>query len=541
MRWFSSRTSSPSASSLSKQARRRQLFRNSLARNGFEQLQARQTMSADPLPVLLVIADQQDFYYREYSDTRAALETRGVPVVVTATTTNTSYAHPGTGQSDGVGAVTPDIALTDVDADQYSAIVFVGGWGASQYQYAYNDPNEDGTVDNFYSHGAYNGDDNLSDGQISATKVLANDLIGEFLAADKPVAGICHGVTVLAWARVDGTSPLMGKKVAVPTTVSAPDQFYNGQWRSNGYYSGQYDQVIDNGAIANPISGSIGNPNTAADDVWVDGKIITAENYDSASYFGQVIAEQVTADAANSQSPIIVGVNLILSGTALNDTIYVWSGRDNAVFAWVNGSPAGPYQLGPGGRVIVYSGSGNDSVFASDLTAPITIYGEAGNDLITGGTADDILDGGEGVDRISGGTGNDLIRGGTGNDFLYGQGGDNVLVGGDGDDYLEGGLGRDLLIGGFGADLIRGAAGDDILIGGVTDHDHNDTALMSLLTTWRGPGSFAARVAALSNTAAPSHWRSGSTVDDDLASDVLVGGTDADWFFAGLKDSQFDT
>ncbi len=35
-----------------------------------------------------------------------------------------------------------------------------------------------------------------------------------------------------------------------------------------------------------PVSGSIGNVNTVADDVWVDGKIITAENFDSASHFG---------------------------------------------------------------------------------------------------------------------------------------------------------------------------------------------------------------------------------------------------------------
>ncbi len=96
---------------------------------------------------------------------------------------------------------------------------------------------------------------------------------------------ICHGVTVLAWARVDGVSPLAGKKVAVPTTVSAPDQFYDGQWRSGGLLSGQFDQVIDNGALASPVSGSIGNPNTVADDVWVDGNIITAENFDSASFF----------------------------------------------------------------------------------------------------------------------------------------------------------------------------------------------------------------------------------------------------------------
>ena len=33
-----------------------------------------------------------------------------------------------------------DLALAQVNSGNYSAIVFVGGWGASMYQYAYSDP-----------------------------------------------------------------------------------------------------------------------------------------------------------------------------------------------------------------------------------------------------------------------------------------------------------------------------------------------------------------------------------------------------------------
>ncbi len=118
------------------------------------------------------------------------------------------------------------------------------------YQYAYNDPNSDGVTDNFYSNSHYNGDHDLDDGVIASQKVIVNELIGQFLADNKHVAAICHGVTVLAWARVDGVSPIQGREVAVPKTVSSPDQFYNGLWRSGGYYMGQYEQVIANGAIA---------------------------------------------------------------------------------------------------------------------------------------------------------------------------------------------------------------------------------------------------------------------------------------------------
>ncbi len=345
------------------------------------------------------------------------------------------------------------------------------------YQYAYNDPNFDGAIDNFYAHGAYNGDNNLGDGQISATKIVVNNMINDFLAQDKPVAAICHGVTVLAWARVDGVSPIHGRHVAVPTTVSAPDQFYNGEWRSGGYYSGQYDQIIDNGGLASAVSGSIGNPATVADDVIVDGRIITAENYDSATHFGNVIAREVLKSIAEENGPIVVsGNNLLVHGTSQADVIYAWTARDKFAFAWVNGVQSGPVALPQGGRIIIFGDDGNDQIFATDSTIPTWIMAGQGHDLVTGGSASDVLEGEEGVDRISGGAGDDLIRCGEGNDFLFGQAGNDVLIGGSENDALDGGLGDDLLFGGTGADRISGSSGMDILIGGQTSYDHSDEA-----------------------------------------------------------------
>jgi putative intracellular protease/amidase len=257
--------------------------------------------SARPLPVLMVIADQADFYYREYADTRDSIESAGLAVRVAATSTARSVPHPNTGQPAGTdGGVWPDLALSRVNPREYSAIVFVGGWGASQYQYAYNDPNFDRTLDNFYWHAPYNGDNDLTDGRISKSKFVVNNLVNEFLASDKHVAAICHGVTVLAWARVDGASPLHGRAVAVPF-IGSPATFYLGQWYAD-YELGQYEQVVANGGI--PLStetGSLGDPTTAADDVVVDGRIITAENYDSAALFGAVVAKQVIAGRASSR------------------------------------------------------------------------------------------------------------------------------------------------------------------------------------------------------------------------------------------------
>lgn len=264
-----------------------------------EALEGRDLMSASPSPVLMVIANQ-DFYYREYADTRQSLEAAGLDVVVAASTTQTAVPHGNSGQGWMSGEVVPDLALATADASDYSAIVFVGGWGSSMYQYAYNDPNLDGVTDNFYANDLYNGDDNLSDGTIAATKVAVNELINDFVAQDKYVAGLCHGVTALAWARVDGVSPLDGKRVAVPLTVGSPAQFYDGEWREFMDIRGQYQQVLDNGGLANPVSGQYGDPTTVADDVIVDGRIITGENYDSAAHFGTVIARSVLAGFDNS-------------------------------------------------------------------------------------------------------------------------------------------------------------------------------------------------------------------------------------------------
>lgn len=260
------------------------------------------TQTKRPLPVLLVIADRQDFYYQEYGDTRRSLEGAGLTVKVAATTTERSIPHPNSGEPAGTdGGIQPDLTLAEVRPSEYSAIAFVGGWGASMYQYAFNDPNFDGVTDNFYWHAPYNGDEDLEDGEIAEPKVIVKQLIRDFLATGKPVAGICHGTTVLAWARVDGVSPIAGRQVAVPF-IGSPAAYYLDRWYGD-FELGQYEQVVANGGIANVVSGQYGNPNTAADDVVVDGRIITAENYDSALHFGRVIAKQVIAGTPSQKPP----------------------------------------------------------------------------------------------------------------------------------------------------------------------------------------------------------------------------------------------
>jgi putative intracellular protease/amidase len=278
-----------------------------MARLNLESMESRDLMSNTPLPVLLVIADQRDFFYQEYGDTRNSLTAAGVPVVVAATTTAPSTPHAQSGQGSSSGIVTPDIALGTANAANYSAIAFVGGWGASRYQYAFNDPNFNGINDNSYFNSFYNGDTNLNDGIIAPQKVAVNNLINSFLADNKPVAGVCHGTSVLMWARTaTGASPVAGKQMAVPLTQGTPGMIWNGTSYAPGWSGGQYAQALANGAIVQPVSGQYGNPFTAADDVIVDGNIITAEDNRTAAAFGTAIAQEVISRA----NPVVAAVQV---------------------------------------------------------------------------------------------------------------------------------------------------------------------------------------------------------------------------------------
>jgi Ca2+-binding RTX toxin-like protein len=56
------------------------------------------------------------------------------------------------------------------------------------------------------------------------------------------------------------------------------------------------------------------------------------------------------------------------------------------------------------------------------------LYGDAGNDTLTGGSGNDIVSGGAGNDTLYGGDGDDTVAGGQDNDMIYlGAGNDTVL------------------------------------------------------------------------------------------------------------------
>lgn len=119
-----------------------------------------------PKKVIFIVA-QADFRDEELLESRAVLEKHHIATQVAAKTRLKAVGKLGT-------EITPDLALPEIEAKNFDAVVFVGGQGARQY---------------------FDDDD--------ALKVAR-----AFHAARKILAGICLGPSILANAGV-----LIGKTV----------------------------------------------------------------------------------------------------------------------------------------------------------------------------------------------------------------------------------------------------------------------------------------------------------------------------------------
>jgi protease I len=108
------------------------------------------------MKALLIIAPNR-FRDEEYFDTKEALEGVGIEVTTASRSTDTATGMLGR-------TITPDISLRDVDADEYDAIVFIGGGGSSVY---FNNP-------------------------------AAQDIAKKAVASDKVLAAICIAPSILA-------------------------------------------------------------------------------------------------------------------------------------------------------------------------------------------------------------------------------------------------------------------------------------------------------------------------------------------------------
>src|SRR5438552_6525532 len=162
-------------------------------------------------------------------------------------------------------------------------------------------------------------------------------------------------------------------------------------------------------------------------------------------------ATAVPAGAAVTSASINgTTATLNLDGADDNETISVSNGLLvhtgvggglNSTSDWDSATP-GDQTVPANGTftVFVNGGAGNDSITVLAKNTEIAaaqLFGEAGDDVLTGADTNDFLDGGEGNDRLVGAKGTDLMDGGAGNDTL-------VWNNGDGPDRINGEAGNDV-------------------------------------------------------------------------------------------------
>jgi hypothetical protein len=201
----------------------------------------------------------------------------------------------------------------------------------------------------------------------------------------------------------------------------------------------------------------------------------------------------------------IVNGDLLVGGTGGNDTIGVNPSKDpSKISVTVNKVVVGNFSVANvTGKILVHGLSGNDAIsVSSKITNAAWLFGEAGNDKLTGGS------------------GNDL------------------LVGGDGNDRLAGGAGTNVLIGGAGADRLTGGVGEDLLVGGPTAFDLDPTGLANIVAEWTSGPDYLSRINHLTagGGANGATVLGPATVTDDHARDVLTGGARLDWFVVSALD-----
>ena len=154
-------------------------------------------------------------------------------------------------------------------------------------------------------------------------------------------------------------------------------------------------------------------------------------------------------------------------GSAGNETIVVTAFGVSETYTGVSfvsadfGDGNDTFVVSPGvtAGALVYGGAGNDTLGYSG-TGSATLYGGTGNDVLAlgGSVSGGALYGGDGNDQLTAEISNPSVGA-----ALYGDAGDDTLTGGAGADVLGGGDGNDLLQGRGGADTITGGAGNDTL------------------------------------------------------------------------------
>jgi Ca2+-binding RTX toxin-like protein len=221
-------------------------------------------------------------------------------------------------------------------------------------------------------------------------------------------------------------------------------------------------------------------------------------------------------------------------------------------FTWKGTKNADTRTAGVGGE-IMYGNSGNDSL--TGALAADTMSGGAGNDTLLGGAGGndkiygdagrDSVDGGIGDDKIDGGRDNDTLLGSAGKDTIYGGAGLDSMDGGSENDNMRGDAGNDTMLGGAGADRMDGGTYNDSMEGGAGNDSiygsfGNDTIKGESAASLDIAGDKNTLYGGVGNDVINGGVLSTNLMYGDDGNDTLVGGGAADTMHGGSGADSFD-
>jgi Ca2+-binding RTX toxin-like protein len=187
---------------------------------------------------------------------------------------------------------------------------------------------------------------------------------------------------------------------------------------------------------------------------------------------------------------------------------------------YISGAGADDYLVGGLGFDQINAGAGNNVIFGDNSPTSVDTMPQdstiGSSDILSALGGNDVFYGGAGDDQVSAGPGDDYVYGGRGNDTIGGSGGDDRLYGGLGNDVLGGGAGNDLLSGGDGVDRLLGDTGNDVLLAGsgADDLDGGDGNDLMVSGNVTGDGSIFSSAASTTTFGAPTY---SSPLDNDAA------------------------
>ena len=271
------------------------------------------------------------------------------------------------------------------------------------------------------------------------------------------------------------SSRLFGLEGADTLNGSTGNDFLDGGEQDDKLYGGSGDDTFDGGAGNDLLNGEAGNDTyifrrgSGNDSVYVNDfsegrtETLLLEGLNA----GDIRLERWEKPAGSTWAGMDLRIVIKDTGESIRVNDHFGSdGNKIDVIRFADGSSWNRADIE--NNVSVYNGAYDNNVIRAVGEIAVQMYGQEGNDTLTGAGNDDLLDGGTGNDVMAGGGGGDRLLGRDGNDYLSGETGNDTLQGEAGDDTLDGGSGDDVLSGGTGSDtyLFRRGSGADTIVDG---------------------------------------------------------------------------